>query len=220
MNEKEFNNKFRFALYQGNILLCEKAFDADVFNPFTRYSIDIRDILPRAITKLQKTLSKKKYYYTTIDCGRIDVTKEDSGRCIYGLYAHHQHIIDTYPKEIRSDLRYNPAVVTQQVEDYITKEVKTIRGVECKIGFYINDNPIVERIFYVDGYDPIARWSTDVTDAVIEVANSIFDKIKICDIKNMWDDYDLINIRGLSINQIRELSTFKREELLGRIRRN
>jgi len=36
MSEKEFNNEFRFSLYQGNVLLGEKVFDADKFNPFTR----------------------------------------------------------------------------------------------------------------------------------------------------------------------------------------
>jgi hypothetical protein len=35
MSEKEYNNTFRFALYQDKILLCEKIFDADKFNPFT-----------------------------------------------------------------------------------------------------------------------------------------------------------------------------------------
>ena len=56
MSEKEYNNVFRFSLYQENVLLCEKMFDANQFNPFTRYSIDIRDILPKAITKLQKKI--------------------------------------------------------------------------------------------------------------------------------------------------------------------
>ena len=59
MDKKEYNNVFRFSLFQGDVLLCEKMFNADKFNPFTRYSIDIRDILPRAITRLQKTLSNE-----------------------------------------------------------------------------------------------------------------------------------------------------------------
>jgi hypothetical protein len=203
MNEKEYSNTFRFALMQGNVLLCEKIFDADKFNPFTRYSIDIRDILPRAITKLQKTLSRKKYDILW-DCG--------SNTC-YDLYHFNQDILESYPSQIKNDLRYNPQAIIQQIEE------KTIRGVECKIGFYINENPIVERVFYVDGFNPVARWSTDVVDAVTEITKDIFTKIKGNDIKNMWDDYDLINVRGMSINQIRELSTGKREELLRKMRR-
>lgn len=203
MNEKEYSNTFRFALTQGNVLLCEKIFDADKFNPFTRYSIDIRDILPRAITKLQKTLSKKKYDIIW-DCGN-DVR--------YDFYHYTQNMIDLYPPQYRGDMKYNPQPIVQQIEE------KTIRGVECKIGFYINENPIVERLFYVDGFNPVARYSVDIVDAVVEIANTIRAKILISDQKNMWDDYDLINIRGMSINQIRELSTGKREELLRRMRR-
>jgi len=212
MNEKEYNNTFRFALMQGNVLLCEKIFDADKFNPFTRYSIDIRDILPRAITKMQKVLSKKKYDIL-IDVGREDVTVAGSPSVTYDLYHYAQDIIESYPQQIRNDLKYNPQAIVQQIEE------KTIRGVECKIGFYINENPIVERMFYVDGFNPVARYSVDVADAVVEIADRIFEQIKGNDIKNMWDDYDLINIRGLSINQIRELSIGKREDLLRKLRR-
>jgi len=204
MSEKEYNNTFRFALYQGDVLLGEKIFDADKFNPFTRYSINIRDILPRAITKLQKVLSKKNYD-TIIDCGN---------ETYYDLYQYTQNIINSYPQYMKSEMRYNPQAIVQQIEE------KTIRGVECKIGFYINENPIVERVFYVDGFNPVARWSIDVIDAVVEIANIIFKQIKGNDIKNMWDDYDLINLRGLSINQIRELSTGKREDMLRKLRKN
>jgi hypothetical protein len=204
MNEKEHSNLFRFSLYQGNVLLCEKIFNADQFNPFTRYSIDIRDILPRSITKLQKALSKRSY-------DTLVETAEAEG---YDLYQYNQKMISTYPKEYRENMRYNPQPIVQQIEE------KTIRGVECKIGFYINDKPIVERMFYVDGFNPVARWSYELTHNVIIIANDIFNQIKRNDVKNMWDDYDLINIRGLSITQIRELSPSKREEMLRRLRRN
>ena len=136
MNEKEHSNLFRFSLYQTNVLLCEKVFDADQFNPFTRYSIDIRDILPRSITRLQKVLSRRSYN-TVIEYGKAN----------YGdLYQFNQKMINLYPKEYREGMRYNPQPVVQQIS--IEQEEKTIRGVECKIGFYINDKPIVERTFH------------------------------------------------------------------------
>ncbi len=213
MSEKDYNNMFRFSLYQEDILLVEKMFDANQFNPFTRYSIDIRDILPKSITKLQKTLSKRNYD-VLFEIGRDDVTVPDSINKVYDLYHHHQRIINSFPVEIRNDLRYNPQPIIQQIEE------KTIRGVECKIGLYINDNPIVERLFYVDGFNPVARWSVDLLYAVIDIADAIQEKILKNDIKNMWDDYDLINSRGLSINQIRELPLAKREDMLRRLRRN
>jgi hypothetical protein len=197
MSEKEYSNVFRFSLYQENVLLGEKVFDADQFNPFTRYSIDIREILPKSITKLQKVLSKRSY--TTEFSENLD------------FYRYNQKMIGLYPQEYRKDMYYNPQSIVQQIEE------KVIKGVECKIGFYINDKPIVERMFYVDGFNPVARWSMDLIDVVCEVADGIFNQIRKNDIKNMWDDFDLINKRGMSINQIRELSPHKREEMLRKL---
>lgn len=195
MNEKENSNTFRFALMQGDVLLCEKIFDADKYNPFTRYTINIRDVLRLAISKLRKTLSKR-YYENVISFG--DTT---------------YNLLDSMDAHTKMFGKYDPDIVTQQVED------KVIRGVECKIGFYINENPIVEREFYVDGFNPEARWSVDVVDAVEEIGDMIFKQIKSSDIKNMWDDYDLINIKGFTIAQIRELTPRKREEILTTIKR-
>lgn len=197
MSEKEYSNVFRFSLYQENVLLGEKIFDADQFNPFTRYSIDIREILPKSITKLQKVLSKRSY--TTEFSENLD------------FYKYNQKMIGLYPQEYRKDMYYNPQSIVQQIEE------KVIKGVECKIGFYINDKPIVERVFYVDGFNPVARWSMDLIDVVCEVADGIFNQIRKNDIKNMWDDFDLISKKGMSINQIRELSPRKREEMLRKL---
>jgi hypothetical protein len=198
MSEKNYNNQFKFSLFQEDTLLAEKIFNADNFNPFTRYSIDIRDILPHAITKLQKILSKKRYD-VEFDCGN-DI--------VYDFYKHTQDIIHSYPKRKQAVMKYNPVIKKHEIEN------KIIKGVECKIGLYINDNPIVERIFYVDGFNPVARYSVDILYAVIDIADEIYDNIKDVDVTNMWDDYDLINKRGLSINKIRELSPHRRENLL------
>jgi hypothetical protein len=208
MYEKEYNNVFKFSLTQGNVLLCEKIFDADNYNPFTRYSIDIRDILPKAITRLQKTLSKRNYDVL------VEVGQDESGsEMIIDLNDHYEKMINWFPELWRNDLRYNPQLIIQQIEQ------KTIRGVPCKMGLYINENPIVEREFFVDGFNPIAKNSIDLIEVVVDITDNISNKIKKNDIKNMWDDYDLINYLGLTINQIRELTSYKRDELLRRIRK-
>ena len=204
MSEKESHNKFKFSLYQENVLLCEKAFNADQFNPFTRYSINIRDILPRIINKLQRVLSKKSYD-TIIDVG---------GGVQYDMYRYNQKMINGYDKKYRDGMYYMPDVIVQEFDD------KTIRGVECKIGLYINGNPIVERVFYVDGYNTVARWSSDLLDSFVESADMIFNRIKQTDVKNMWDDYDLINTMGFTIDKIREMPLSRRDDLLSRIKRN
>lgn len=219
MSEKEYSNVFRFALTQGDVLLCEKMFDADDFNPFTRYSIDIRDILPRAISRLQKTLSRRSYD-VILEIGKTDVSGVDTleeevemEMQTINLLKYHQLMINSYPQRYRNSMRYSPTPIVQHIEE------KTIRGVECKIGLYINNNPIVERLFYVDGFNPVAKHSLDIVYVVTDIADTIANKIKRNDIKNMWDDYDLINKRGLSITQIRELPIGKREYLLRQLRR-
>jgi hypothetical protein len=197
MIEKENQNVFRFSLYQEDVLLGERMIDANQFNPFTRYSIDIRDILPKVISKIQRTLSKKSYR-TCVD-EKLD------------LYQFHMNLINTYPNKYKDDLRYNPISITHEFDGRI------IKGVECKIGLYINDNPIVERTFYVDGFNPVARWSLDIADAIEEVTDTIFNTIKDSDVNNMWDDYDLINYMGMNIAQVRELPNWRRHQLLSRI---
>lgn len=199
MNEKEFNNTFRFSLYQEDILLGEKALDADKINPITRYSIDIRHILPKIINRLQKILSKRNYT-TNIGNG-------------FDLFVYNKKLINSYPENIQNELYYNPKSITQHIEN------KVIKGVECKIGFYINDKPIVERVFYVNGYNVVARWSVDLIDEVVDAADTIYTHIKNSDVKNMWDDYDLINTKGMTFNQIRELSPNMRERMLRNLKR-
>lgn len=197
----ENNNQFRFSLYQEDILLCEKMFDADMFNPFTRYSVDIRSLLPQAITRFQRVLSKNKY----------DVDFPMGGDGVHNLFDYYRK--SAYDKQIGEFFKYSPKVKEYDIDG------KLIKGVECKLGFYINENPIVERIFYVDGFNPVSRFSVDVTYEVLSVGEMIIENIKNQDVRNMWDDYDLINKRGLSINQIRELHPHRRADMLRKLGR-
>lgn len=199
MTKKDNQNEFKFSLYQGNVLLSERVFNADQYNPFTRYFIDIRDILPKTIRKLQRTLSKKSY-----------ITQVDND---LDLYEYNMKIINSYPAKYRNDIEYNPMSITYKVED------KVIKGVECKMGLYLNNKPIVERTFYVDGFNPVSKCSLDVVEVVTEITDLIQTKIKNTDIKNTWDDYDLINNMGMNINQVRDLPPHKRNEFLSRIHR-
>ena len=75
------------------------------------------------------------------------------------------------------DEYYDPISVNK-----VIGELK-LNGVECKIRLYINDKLIVERDFYVKGFNPVARYSYDVTNAVREISDSIRRIIK-------WMDYD------------------------------
>lgn len=206
MREKERNNLFRFSLYQEKVLLCEKSFSADMYNPFTRYSIDIRNILPKIIVNFQKILSKREYK-TSFSVGRKNI-KDDTSRVYYDSYNDYLKFIENSPKRISNHLEYNPKIYKQEIDG------RVIKGVECKIGLYINDKTIVERTFYVNEFNPISRWSVEILNKFSEVMDVLTDKIKNDDITNMWDDYDLINIKRFSISQIREFSPYKRAEIL------
>lgn len=222
MSERDDEKVFRFTLHQENVLLCEKIFDASQITPFTRYSINIRHILPKSISKIQKALSRKSYD-TQVEVGRLDVSDENSPQYLVDLFRYNQNLINTYPKAWREGMRYNPKISTLKLEERVVRgqkfPAKTIRGVECKLGLYLNNNTIVERTFYVDGYCPVARYSIDLTDIVVEIADLISETIKRDDIGNMWDDNDLNLYRGLTITQIRELHPAKRAEMLRRLRR-
>lgn len=195
MNEQ---NTFKFSLYQNEILLCEKMFNADNYSPFTRYSVDIRNILPKIITNLQKILSRKSYNYI-INVG---------GGMSYDSLKNRNDILKHYPNYIKKDMKYDPKSVEQEFDK------KVIKGVECLIGLYINDKTIVERVFYVDNFNPTSRWSVELLELFAMITDEIEDQIKTNDLKNIWDDYDLINVKGYNIDQIRKFRPDKRQSLL------
>ena len=175
MSDYSNNNTYRLALLQGETVLCERIY----LNQPIRYSINIRDILRDVVKKFQKVLSRNNY-----DC--CIERGEDS---YYNLFEYNQKQISLYPREIQNDFRYNPEIskeIVSDTRDGVVKE-KEIRGVKCKMGLYINEKPIVEREFYVDGFNPVAKFSVDVLDAVNEVGEMILNKIKPSDEKYVWD---------------------------------
>jgi len=200
MIEKEYNNTFKFAIKQGDVLLCEKIFDADTYSPITRNSINIKDMLQSTIRGFQKLLSRKQYE-TNIDLGDV----------LIDMLGYNHMLIKSYKPYQRQGMEYNPQSLTIQIEN------RTIRGVECKFGLYINENPIVERTFYVDGFNPNVKQSIDIVYEVEDIVYKISERIKANDIKNIWDDYYLINEVGLTPAEVRELSFYKREEILKRL---
>jgi len=210
MNDKDQGNVFRFILKQNDVLICEKAFDADMYTPFTRYSINVRNILPATISKLQKALSRRNYN-TDIEVGRVDATDDNSAELVYDLLGEYYSAIEGYPDCIKEELKYDPQPILQEFEG------RTIRGVQFKLGLYLNNHPIVEREFYVDGFNPLSRYSGDIVDVVLETVRVISEQIRATDIKNIWDDYELIKQTGLSINQIRELLPHERKILISRL---
>lgn len=193
MTEIENINNFKFALTQGDAVLFQRVFDGNQFSLHTRSYIDIRKILPSSINQLQKVLSKNGYN-TKLSVEGDKITTE--GKLIkgkyYNLFGEYIKDIDSFPANMRKELEYNPESVSFKVNANTPRGIEsmTIRGVECKIALYRNDLPIVERLFYVDRFNPIARWSVDLTTACEYIVDDIFNIITRSDISYLWSEYD------------------------------
>lgn len=195
-------NVFKISLYQESNLVCERGFDADVFSPSVKSPVDIRNILPSIISRLQRGLSKKEYY----------TEFETNDELVYDMFEYRNDMIDRYPKRYQSMLNEIPQIKKQVIEN------KTISGVEFKFSFFVNDNLIVERVFYVQGYNEEVKYSMDLYFMINDICNQIYSYLKKSDIGHIWDDYDLINAYSMTIQQVRELPSNKRNDLLRKLR--
>lgn len=196
-SDKKHENVFKFGIYQGGDTILEHIFSADYFNPVVRYSVDIRNTIPSLISRLQKILSRRNLSF------KVDVGNDVS----YDILQTYKRQLRLYEKPMHNKLE-RPPVVNQMING------KNIRGVECKFGLYINNNPIVERNFYVDQYNPASRFSSEIVEVVTDISDEIFESLKKQDVNHMWNDYDLIKIYGLYIHQIRELDEHKRSQYI------
>lgn len=195
--EVEDVKNFRFVLSEGNTVLYERMFDGTNVSPFTRNSVDIRSLVSPIINKLQELLSTKKpnTQYTLTPTKKIDFLKYQS-QIIKSYSIDKQHSLLYLPKEKeRMDGRKG--------------------GVECKFGLYINEHPIIERLFYVYGFNPKIKWSTDLVFECNKIVEEIEDFIIEKDQKNIWDDYILITRGGMSIIDVRELPQESRKRKVG-----
>ncbi|MFW5847372.1 MAG: hypothetical protein ACOCVF_00435 [bacterium] len=168
-------NYFKLGLYQEDVVFFEGIFSSDVFNPLTKKNIDIRPILPDFIRSLQKMLSKRNYNF------KLPVDKYD--------HYDNQHIVMNYLYSFDSsfgkmEFDYNPESKNKKIMG------KVYTGVEFKLGFYVSDKTIVERDFYVNGFNPMSRYSVDITDLCTDILESIKEYIKIQDIINICDEIE------------------------------
>lgn len=189
-------NNFKFGLYQEDKLIVEKKFSADNYNPNTRYSVNIRHMIPSIVSDLQGVLSSKNL---TFDYWGYDFLK------------HYNDQVDLYSYEIKRELRKRPKESEQIING------RKIIGVRFKFGLYINENTIVERYFYVNNYNPDSINSVDIYSSVEYIVYKIDEMLVEIDKRHIWEDYDLINKRNLPIHVIRDLHPKRREELLNSI---
>lgn len=199
MENKEHENMFKFGLYMGNETVNETLFSADVFNPVVRYSVDIRDEIFSIIFRLQKGLSRRNLTH-----------KIDFGNSNYDFLKYYKKYLSLEKKSFGDKLK-------TKKRSNETVNGKTYSGVPFKFGLYINNNTIVERDFYVEGYNPATRFSLELSEVIDGIVEEINDKLKKQDVNHMWDDYNLIHTYNLHINQIREISSKRRNIMLSKI---
>lgn len=194
MSEKIENN-FKFGLYLRNEKIYERIFSADLYNPVVRYSVDIREKIPSIISNLQEVLQSQNLNFVN-----------DYGHNTKDFYKHICKINKMHPIKLFVPSNYR--------DD--SKSKFQNKGTEFKFGVYINSNPIVERNFYVEKYNPESRFSNELFEHLNSIVDYLESYLLKTDINHMWNDYDLINIYEFKILQIRELSKEKRAEYLNR----
>lgn len=202
---KKQENNFKFGLYLRGEKIYERIFSADIYNPVVRYSVDIRDRIPSIIENIQNVLQSKELTFDSSflnDNG--DVVNFDYNTKNY--YRHICKINKMHPIKLFIP-NFNKDRDAQQKQ-------KFSKGTEFKFGVYINTNPIVERNFYVDNYNPDSRFSNELTEVLNDIVDYLRAYLKKSDVNHMWNDYDLINTYELNIQQVRELSKDRRDEFL------
>lgn len=201
MEEKKQEHNFKFGIYIRNEKIIEKIFSADLYNPVVRYSVNIRDMIPSIIGDIQNLLQTKSE----------DLQFENE--IWKNSLVFYKKMCDI------NNLDYFKLKVPNQVQknNFINgKSYPSKSGTEFKFGLYINSNPIVERNFYVDNYNPESRFSIDIYELVCDIISRLEKYLIKSDVSQMWDDYKLIHTYDLNIQQVRELSREKREEYLKR----
>jgi hypothetical protein len=195
---KKQENNFKFGLYLRGEKIFERIFSADIYNPVVRYSVDIRDRIPTIIESIQKVLQLNSSELSFVNSGHN--TKK--------YYRHICKINHMHPIKLFVPMNYNKDRDAEQKQKFQSK------GTEFKFGLYINTNPIVERNFYVDNYNPDARFSNELIEVLNDIVEYLTSYLKKSDVNHMWNDYDLITTYELNILQVRELSKDRREEFL------
>lgn len=200
MEERKQENNFKFGIYLRNEVIAEKIFSADQYNPVVRYSVNIREMIPNIISEIQSVLQTNS-----------DVLTFENQHGWNNALDYYKMLCDV------NDLNYFKlkVPVQQQKNNPVSGKPYPMKGgTEFKFGLYINQHPIVERNFYVDGFNPEARFSIDFMKTVRGIVESLETHLVKADRNQMWDDHTLINVYDLNIQQVRELSRERREQLL------
>lgn len=199
-NTTDFCNHFKFGVYVNDQMINERIFSGDNYNQVVKYQIDLRPIINDIQKQIKRVLSSNSLNYKFNEYNTLKYFKDNNS-------IGYNNIDNIEESEI---------TIKRKIDGKINN--KTYKGVEVKIGFYLNTNPIFERSVYVTNYNPKARFSTEFHETVYDIVDTIQDKIKQDDINFMWEDFELMNNYNFNhISQIRELPKEERYRLLKKI---
>ncbi len=188
VNNLKNSNQFKLGLYLNGNVVCETIFDADCYNPYVRYSVDIRRDLNEILNNFKRILSKDNN--SDLNFKYLD----------YDFFEFNKNQIKKYDDNIKKYFTFRPT-----------------KNIEFEFVLYINENTVVKRLFNVAKLKYDSFYSIDIVNYMLEIKNNIEKQLRENDINMMWEDYDLINRYNLNIQQIRELSDRDRKSMLYKI---
>lgn len=191
-NTKKVN--YKFGLYQGDEIVSERIFDADVYNPANRYKVELRPLNQRIIAEFRNILSTPSQYLTFKMPVGSDINKQ---RRTYRL---NEYLYSSDHSEVTGDnFKYALKISDSSKE---------------------SDDFIIERNFPVKNFNRQSLHSFNIVQKVDDWAYDIQDLIKKKDTNQMWDEYELLNKTQLNITDIRGLSPDAKEELLFKVNKH
>lgn len=173
-NEKNLS----FVLSKGDKIICERI----VTDLPISTNANLRDVLPIVTRDIVSVLSAKEY----------DTRVKSGGKVIYDLEKYHKKMINLYPKKIRDILLENEALILTEHNiprgDGTIVEYKDV--VECKFGVYICGSPIVERMLYINRFNPLCNQTLEVVEVFNTCVELMKKQIKMGEMNAMWYAYD------------------------------
>ncbi len=179
-----FDNKYEkdltFTLSQGENIICERVVDDLYLKVNGR--IKIRNVLPTVTRELLVALSAREY----------DTTYSVGKKVCYDFLEYRNKIIKSYPLRTREIINTRPEAFTHTITT-LDGEVKEWDGVPIKFSIFYKGCtiPVIERVMYVDRYNPISSQTFEIVETFNYCVALIKEEIKSCEMASMWEQFDI-----------------------------
>lgn len=167
------SNNFKLGLYfKDDTPIIESIFDAEPYQYAFKNELNFSEKAKIHMRNFFKVLSKRTESLTTKNMG-YDYVK--------------------YPMDLEKKFIKNYKQDTSLFKNDNKANLKYILS--------INGNIIIERNFVVYNYNPISRFSLELTEIFNDILNEFKYDIKEIDLNNQWDEYEKSVKLGISLNK-------------------